>query len=433
MGLSLPPEMPNFTTHFYTIRQYPLTHYLSILITVTNNLLRHRTNINKKMDKRIIPLAVGGLGIGTTEFAIMGLLPDIAGSLHTSIPQAGHFISAYALGVVIGAPLIVGYSVKYPPKKVLIWLMVLFTVFNVLSAIAPNYTVMMITRLLSGLPHGAFFGVSTVVAKRLAKEGREARYIALVFLGLTVANLAMVPLVTYIGHTFHWSWCFIIVGLIGLIAILLIHLWLPGMPENRNASYREQMRFLKSAQSWHVLLITAIGFGGLFTWLSYISPLMTEVSRITTAQVAYVMVLVGAGMVAGNLLGGYLTDGIGVFKASILFLTLMMTALLCVFLFSANVYASLVLTFSCGALSMALASPVNIMMLKAAPHSEMMSAAFMQAAFNAANATGAYLGGIPLTFGLSYVYPSLVGVGMTLIGLLISIRYTYVYGKGQVF
>ena len=144
------------------------------------------------MDKRIVPLAMGGLGIGTTEFAIMGLLPDIAQSLHVSIPEAGHFISAYALGVVIGAPLIIGYTVKFPPKKVLIWLLVVFSIFNVLTAIAPSYTIMLITRLLSGLPHGAFFGVSTVVAKRLAVKGREARYISLVFAGLTIANLAMV-------------------------------------------------------------------------------------------------------------------------------------------------------------------------------------------------------------------------------------------------
>jgi DHA1 family arabinose polymer transporter-like MFS transporter len=381
------------------------------------------------MDKRILPLAMGGLGIGTTEFAIMGLLPDIAQSLHVGIPQAGHFISAYALGVVIGAPLIVGFSVKFPPKKVLIWLMVLFSIFNMLSAIAPNYMIMIVTRLLSGLPHGAFFGVSTVVAKRLAVPGKEARYISFVFAGLTLANLAMVPLVTYIGHTFHWSWCFVIVGAIGLITILMISLWLPDMEVKERANYLSQLGFLKKSQSWYVLLITAIGFGGLFTWLSYISPLMTEVSHIETRNVAYVMVLAGGGMVVGNLLGGYLTDRIGVFKASMLFLSLMMTALLCVFFFSAHAPSALVLTFVCGILSMALGAPVNVMMLRAAPDSEMMSAAFMQAAFNTANAAGAYFGGLPLTFGLSYEYPSLVGVMMTLTGLLICIRYTYKFSR----
>lgn len=379
------------------------------------------------MDKRILPLAVGGLGIGTTEFAIMGILPDIARSLQITIPEAGHFISAYALGVVVGAPLIIACSVRFPPKKILIWLMVFFTVFNVLSAIAPSYTLMMIIRFLSGLPHGAFFGVSTVVAKRLAEKGKEARYISLVFTGLTTANLAVVPLVTYIGHSFHWSWCFVTVGVIGLLAVLLIHVWLPDMEVKGNTNYKEQLGFLKDARSWYVLLITAIGFGGLFTWLSYISPLMTGISGISESNVAYVMVLAGGGMVIGNLLGGYLTDRMGVSKAGILFLFLMMTALSGVFFLSANTLVSLVLTFVCGALSMALAAPVNIMMLKAAPQAEMMSAAFMQSAFNVANALGAYLGGIPLIFGLSYAYPSLVGVGMTLTGLLICIRYTWKY------
>ncbi|MFT3920181.1 MAG: MFS transporter [Cloacibacterium sp.] len=381
------------------------------------------------MDKRMLPLAVGGLGIGTTEFTIMGLLPDIANALHVSIPQAGHFISAYALGVVIGAPVLVGYSVKHPPKKVLMWLMVLFTIFNALSAIAPNYTSMLFVRFLSGLPHGAFFGVSTVVATRLAEKGKEARFISLVFSGLTIANLAMVPLVTYIGHTFHWSLYFIIVAIIGAITILLIHLWLPEMEGKKNGHFTNELHFIKNPQSWYILLITAIGFGGLFTWLSYITPLMTEVSHISENNIPYVMILAGAGMVVGNLLGGYLTDRIGVSKASITLLFLMMLTLICVFFLSSNKAISLVLTFLCGGLSMSLSPPVNIMMIKAAPNAEMMSAAFMQAAFNIANAAGAYLGGIPLTLGFSYSYPSLVGVGMTLTGLIICVAYVSKYNK----
>lgn len=384
------------------------------------------------MDKRILPLAMGGLGIGSTEFSIMGLLPDIANALHISVPQAGHFISAYALGVVIGAPLLVGYSVKFKPKKVLIWLMVLFTIFNGLSAVAPDYFTMIIIRFLSGLPHGAFFGVSTVVATRLAQKGKEARFISLVFSGLTVANLIMVPLITYIGHTYHWSLYFIIVALIGIITILLLFRLLPEIPEKKNTHFFKELQFLKKSQSWYVLLITAIGFGGLFTWLSYITPLMTQISNIEESNVAYVMILAGGGMVIGNLIGGYLTDKIGVAKSCILLLSLMALALLCVFLFSSNITASLILTFLCGALSMSLTSPVNIMMLKAAPNSEMMSAAFMQAAFNVANAAGAYLGGIPLTLGFSYVYPSLVGVIMTLTGLFICITYILKFKQLQV-
>jgi len=383
-------------------------------------------------DKRILPLAIGGLAIGTTEFTIMGLLPDIAKTLQITIPQAGHLIAAYALGVVMGAPILIGYSVKFPPKKVLTVLMVIFTIFNALSAIAPDYNSMLIIRFMSGLPHGAFFGIGTVVASRMAGKGKEALYISLMFTGLTVANLAMVPLVTYIGHTFHWRWYFAIVGVIGLATLLALKLWLPVMEKKEDSHFLEELKFLKGKQSWLVLMITAIGFGGLFTWFSYITPLMTVVSKIESSYMAYVMILAGSGMVVGNLAGGFLSDKLGPEKTCVLLLFLMMCSLSGVFFFSQYQSISLVLTFVCGALSMSVASPINIMMMKAAPKSEMMAAAFMQAAFNIANAMGAFLGGIPLEHGLPYNYPSLVGVGMTIIGLMISIIYFYLYRESNI-
>ncbi|MGU3373725.1 MFS transporter [Chryseobacterium sp. M5A1_1a] len=382
-----------------------------------------------KIDKRIIPLAIGGLGIGTTEFTVMGLLPDIANTLQISIPQAGHLISAYAMGVVIGAPLLIGYSVKFPPKKVLIAFMILFTLFNGLSAIAPNYTTMLIIRFMSGLPHGAFFGVGTVVASKMAGKGKEAFYISMMFTGLTVANLAMVPLVTYIGHTFHWRLYFIIVAVIGIVALLFLKLWLPAMEANQDTHFLEELKFLKNKQSWLVLAITAIGFGGLFTWLSYITPLMTVISGVESSQMAYVMVLAGAGMVVGNLVGGIVSDKLGPEKTCAVLIFLMMISLIGVFFLSEHQNIAFILTFLCGALSMSIAAPINIMMMKAAPRSEMMAAAFMQAGFNIANAMGAFLGGIPLEYNLPFNYPSLVGVGMTFIGFVISVRYMYLYSS----
>lgn len=381
----------------------------------------------KMIDKRILPLAIGGLGIGTTEFTVMGLLPDIANSLQISIPQAGHLIAAYALGVVIGAPILIGYSVKFPPKKVLIVLMMIFTVFNGLSAIVPDYNSMLIIRFLSGLPHGAFFGVGTVVAARMAAKGKEAFNISLMFTGLTVANLAMVPLVTYIGHTFNWRWYFAIVAMIGIFTLLALKLWLPEIERKKDSHFLEELKFLKRKQSWLVLMITAIGFGGLFTWFSYITPLMTVVAKIDAGSMAYVMVLAGAGMVVGNLVGGYLSDRLSPEKTCCLLIFLMMCSLLGVFFLAEHRTLALILTFVCGALSMSVSAPINIMMMKAAPKSEMMAAAFMQAAFNVANALGAFLGGLPLEHGLPYNYPSLVGVGMTFIGLIISLRYMYLY------
>ncbi|WP_185290135.1 MFS transporter [Chryseobacterium lactis] len=380
-----------------------------------------------KIDKRIIPLAIGGLGIGTTEFTVMGLLPDIAKTLQITIPQAGHLISAYAMGVVIGAPILIGYSVKFPPKKVLIAFMILFTLFNGLSAIAPNYESMLVIRFLSGLPHGAFFGVGTVVAAKMAGKGKEAFYISMMFTGLTVANLVMVPLVTYIGHSFHWRLYFAIVAVIGVFALLFLKLWLPAMEANQNTHFLEELKFLKKKQSWLVLAITAIGFGGLFTWLSYITPLMTGISGVESSQMAYVMVLAGAGMVVGNLAGGVISDKLGPEKTCALLIFLMMISLVGVFLLSEHQNIAFILTFMCGALSMSIAAPINIMMMKAAPRSEMMAAAFMQAGFNIANAMGAFFGGIPLEYGLPFNYPSLVGVGMTFIGFVISVRYMYLY------
>ena len=379
------------------------------------------------MNKRIIPLAIGGLAIGTTEFAIMGLLPDMAQSLEVSIPKAGLLISAYALGVVVGAPLLIGAFLKYPPKKVLTGLMVLFTIFNGLSAVMPNYALMLPIRFLSGLPHGAFFGVGSVVAASIGGKGKEARYIAFMFTGLTLANLVMVPFVTYLGHTFHWRWYFVVVTLIGLLTILFLQYWLPPIPAKENIDFKKEMHFLKSKETWFVLLITAIGFGGLFTWFSYITPLMTDVSGIKESNMAYVMALAGGGMVVGNLLGGMLTDGIGAPKTSFLMLSLMALSLSAVFFFSEYTGLSVAFAFICGGLSMAVASPVNVMIMKAAPGSEMMAAAFMQAAFNIANSAGAYFGGLPLKHGYGYNYPSLVWVAMTCTGLLICFGYIYRY------
>lgn len=379
------------------------------------------------MDKRILPLALGGLGLGTTEFVIMGLLPDVAESLKISIPQAGHLISSYAFGVVVGAPILIGYAAKYPPKKILIFLMIAFTLFNALSAFSNDYNSMMAIRFLAGLPHGAFFGVGTVVATRLAKPGKQAQSIAMMFTGLTLANLAMVPFVTWLGHQLSWRYAFGVVSVIGLITILGLRLLLPSMNSLRTTTLKKELEFFKTAKAWHIIAITAVGFGGLFAWFSYITPLMTNVSGFDTGFIAYIMILAGAGMVVGNFLGGILADKMRPALAAAILLGAMILALIGVFFFSEIQSISLVLTFICGALSMSVGTPVNIMMLRSAKNSEMMAAAFMQAAFNIGNSVGALFGGLPLEFGLSYNYPSLVGAGLALIGLLLCLAFIRKY------
>ena len=381
------------------------------------------------MTKQLFPLALGGLAIGTTEFVIMGLLPDVSNSLNVSIPVAGHLISAYALGVVIGAPILVALSSKFPPKYILISLMILFTVFNAFSIIAPDYNTLLMSRFFAGLPHGAFFGVGTVVAAKLAQKGKEAQAIASMFTGLTIAILAMVPIVTFLGHHLHWRFAFGVVSFLGLLTILFLYLWLPHLKPLKSVTLKEELEFFKTIKAWHILTIVSIGFGGLFAWFSYIAPLLIHVSGFDIADVSYLMVVAGAGMVLGNIGGGYLADKKDPVIASIILLSLMVLSLILVFFLSDNKMISVILTFICGALAMSIGSPINMIMLKSAKHSEMLGAAFIQAAFNVANSLGAFFGGIPLLFGLAFNYPSLIGAGMALLGALLCLAFYKKYER----
>ena len=371
--------------------------------------------------KNIIPLALGGLGIGTTEFVMMGMLPDVAGDFNISIPQAGHLISAYALGVVIGAPLLVAVSSNFAPKKILWALMLMFTVFNAFSAFAPDNITLLISRFLSGLPHGAFFGVGSVVASRLAEKGKVAQTISMMFAGLTVANLVSVPIGTYIGHEFSWRYTFGMIALIGLVTLLFIHLWLPVMPVKRSGNIRSELGFFKRREAWLILSITAIGTGGLFAWISYIAPLMTEVSGFGADTVPYIMILAGLGMVAGNFAGGRLADKVPPVKACMILLLCMAAALVTIFFISGNQTLSLVMTFVAGTLSMAIGSPIQVLMIKTAEGSEMLGAAATQAAFNIGNALGAFLGGLPIIMGFGYASPQLVGALMAVTGAVLAV------------
>lgn len=372
----------------------------------------------RHMNKKLFPLLLGGLGIGMTEFVMMGLLPDVAGNLKITIPQAGHLISAYALGVVIGAPLLVMISGNYPPKKILMALMGIFTVFNGLSAFAPDEHTLLIARFFAGLPHGAFFGVGAIMASRLAEPGKQAQAVATMFAGLTIANLALVPIGTWIGHNFLWRYTFGLVALIGLITILSIKYWLPALPAERSEGLKSQLRIFQNADVWLVILITAIGTGGLFCWISYIAPLMTKISGFPASSVPWIMVLAGFGMVVGNWAGGKLADRMSAGKACAWLLFAMTATLLGIFLFSQFRIVSLLLTFVAGALSISLAAPIQVLMMQCAKDAQMLGASITQAGFNIGNSLGAFLGGLPITYGLTYNYPSLVGMLMAACGVV---------------
>jgi len=371
------------------------------------------------MKKSLLSLSLGGLTIGITEFVMMGILPDIASDLNVSIPVAGYLISAYALGVVIGAPLLVIIARNYPPKKTLLILAAMLAFFNALSIVVPSYGFLFLTRLLSGLPHGAFFGVGAVVASRLAEKGKEAQAISIMFAGLTIANLAGVPIGTYIGHHFSWRYTFILIAIFGIITFISLYFWMPKVESNEKVSIKDQMQFFKKVEAWLVILITAIGVGGLFCWISYIAPLLTDISGFDAADVPYIMILAGAGMVVGNVVGGKLADQFSPEKTLIVLLLLMAFDLAMVFFFSSYSYISLLLVFCTGCISFALIAPIQMLMIQIAVGAEMIASAAIQAAFNIGNALGAFLGGLPLIAGFSYASPNLVGIGMSLIGVFV--------------
>jgi DHA1 family arabinose polymer transporter-like MFS transporter len=261
----------------------------------------------------------------------------------------------------------------------------------------------------------------------MAKEGKQAQSIAMMFLGLTVANLAMVPLVTLVGQALSWRFAFLFVALIGAVTVFFIHKWLPDQQADSTSSVKSELQFFKTGKAWLILLITAIGFGGLFAWFSYVAPLSIHVSRFSPSFVPYIMLLAGIGMVIGNILGGILADKMRADKAAILLFLLQVITLLAVFFFSDNQYFSLILTFLCGLLAMAVSSPINMLMITTAKDSARMGAAFMQAAFNVANSLGAYFGGLPLAYGLGFNYPSLAGAIMALGGLVLSVVFILKY------
>lgn len=260
------------------------------------------------MKKSLIALAFGTLALGMSEFVMMGILPDIARSLGVSIPEAGHLISAYALGVCFGAPLTVLVARTRPLKQILLALTALIAVGNLCASLAPNYWMLMAMRFVSGLPHGAFFGVGSIVAERVADAGKRTEAVSIMIVGMTVANLFGVPLGTYISNVLSWRTTFAIVAVWGVVALTLVRMWVPRMEPLPDTGLKGQFRFLRSLAPWLVLASVMLGNGGIFCWYSYVSPLMIHTSGFTEENLTLIIMLAGFGMFAGNILGGHLSD-----------------------------------------------------------------------------------------------------------------------------
>jgi len=370
--------------------------------------------------KSLAPLALGGFGIGMTEFVMMGLLPDVATGLDISIPQAGYLISAYAVGVVVGAPTLVSMMSHRPPRSVLVWFMLMFAVFNALSAFAPNFHTMLLCRFLAGLPHGAFFGVGAVVATRLADKGKEAAALASMFTGLTLANVIGVPAGTWLGHNMSWRAVFLIVALIGLATVFLLQKLVPYFEAKPGAGLRHDLRIFRNPKLWLALGITSIGTGGLFAWLSYIAPLLIEVTRFHANTIPMIMIVVGVGMTVGVHFGGKLADRVAPLRA-IMILLASMVVLLCLNAMVAWSQPAMVLmAFAVGANALALGPSIQMLLIEHSREAEMLGSSLGQSGFNIGNALGAFLGGIPLTLGFSFVSPIWVAAGLALSGLVLA-------------
>ncbi|CAG9177529.1 MFS transporter [Cupriavidus pinatubonensis] len=367
--------------------------------------------------RALLALGVGSFAIGTGEFVIMGLLPDAARDLAITIPQAGHLISAYALGVVIGAPLLAVLGARLPRRNLLIALMAAFAIGNFSSAFAPSYASMLIARLLTGFPHGTYFGVAALVAAGLVPRERRGQAVGLVMLGLTVATLVGVPIAATVGTWLGWRAAFMIVGAIGALTAWLVWCWVPFFPADRKASPLRELTALRRKQVWLTLGIGAIGFGGMFAVFSYIKPAMLEVAQMPASAIPFVLALFGMGMVTGNLVGAKLAD-----KA-------LMPAIGGVLVWSALVIGAFTLTAPHAWLAavnvlligtvVALGPALQIRLMDVAGDAQTLAAALNHSAFNMANALGAWLGGVSIAAGLGWTSTGWVGALLAVGGLIV--------------
>jgi len=368
----------------------------------------------------LVALAVGGFAIGTGEFAIMGILPDVASNLSVSIPTAGHLISAYALGVVVGAPLLIALSTRLSRKATLVALMAAFAVGNALSALSPGYDWLLVTRFLSGLPHGAYFGVGAVVAGGLVEPARRTRAMAMMFAGLTVSNVIGVPLSTFMGQHLGWRPVFWTVAAIGALACVSVLVAVPradgaAAPLRLGAELRTLLRPLV----WLSLLTATLGGASLFTVYSYIAPMLTRVSGFTPAGVTLLLVLFGVGMTTGNVVGARLVDR-ALMPALYAFLALEAVVCALLLLTLHNRIACAATLFVFAATTFALAPALQSRIINEAGDAPNLASGAIQAAFNVANALGAWLGGLVIAAGFGYAAPAAVASALAVCGLAVA-------------
>ena len=372
----------------------------------------------------ILALAIGGFAIGTTEFVTMGLLPQISRGVHVSIPAGGHVISAYALGVVVGAPLIAALGARLPRKGLLIGLMVAFLVGNLTASLAGSYGWLVAARFFTGLPHGAYFGVASLVAADLVPAGRRGRAVSRVMLGLAVANVAGVPAATWLGQHLGWRSAYVAVAALGALTVASVGFAVPRSARNPHATGRNELRAFTRLQVWLTLAAGAIGFGGMFAMYSYIAPTVLHVARLGEGFVPLYLLVFGAGMIAGTALGGRLADWSILRTLVVAFAA--MGLLLAVFTQTAQWLVPGILTgFGIAVATSVVAVVLQMRLMHVAGDAETIGAALNHSALNLANALGAWLGGLVIAAGFGYTATSWVGAALAAAGLvvmLVSVR-----------
>jgi len=354
---------------------------------------------SKRFPIALYALTAGAFGIGTTEFVIMGLLMQVASDLHVSIAAAGLLISGYALGVFVGAPLLTAATSRMPRKAVLVALMVIFTLGNLACALAPNYTVLMIARVVTSLAHGTFFGVGAVVATGLVAEDRKASAISIMFTGLTVATLLGVPAGAWLGLHYGWRSTFWAVAAIGVIATVVIATLVPkDRGDAAPMAFREEIKAVARPQVLLGLLMTVLGFGGMFTVYTYIQPLLTEIAGFAESAVSPILLVFGVGMIVGNLLGGKFADRrlLPALLGTLIALAAVMG--LMTFVLHSQ-WAMVVFVGLLGAAAFATVSPLQLWVLQKAAGAQSLASSLNIGAFNLGNAFGAWLGGVVIVHG----------------------------------
>jgi DHA1 family inner membrane transport protein len=366
----------------------------------------------------ILALALGGFGIGTNEFVAMGLLPEIATSYHISEPTAGHVISAYALGVVIGAPLIAALTARVPRKALLLSLIAVFTLGNVATIVAPTYESLIVARFVAGLPHGAFFGIAALVAARMLGPGNRAKAVAQVMTGLTVATVIGVPVASWMGQGLGWRSAFGLVVIIGLITLTAIALWLPNIGATHSSSPLTELGALKRPQVWLALAVGMVGFGGMFAVYTYVATTLTDVSGLSRALVPLALMMFGAGMVVGNIVGGRMADR-SVIRSLYATITALGVMLAIFVVASHNPVTALVLLFGIGAAGAAIAPALQTRLMDVAADAQTLAAALNHSALNIANASGAWIGGLVIAAGFGYTAPAAAGAALAAVGIVV--------------